>query len=486
MKYIASLLPLLAALTLSAATDRTTNPNIVIVFCDDLGYADVGCFGAKGWKTPNIDRLAREGVRFTRFYDAQPVCSASRSALMTGCYPSRIGIMGALGPNSKVGISSNEVTIAEIVKSRGYATAIYGKWHLGDQPEFLPTRHGFDEYFGLPYSNDMWPWHPDQANKTLAEHKRRPGYPELRLIEGEQTVIPKVTGTEQAQLTTWYTEHAVKFIAQNKNRPFFLYVPHSMPHVPLYVSSKFKGKSAAGLFGDVIMEIDWSVGQILGALKKHRLEKDTLVIFTSDNGPWLSYGNHAGSALPLREGKGTCWDGGVRVPFIARWPGKIPKASVCIEPAMTIDILPTVAKLVGAELPKHKIDGLDIWPLLSGNPKAKNPHDAYFFYYEDNQLQSVISGQWKLQLPHTYRTLAGQPGGRDGTPAPYQQRKLESSELYDLESDISEATNLAGQQPDTVKRLEALAEQAREELGDSLTKRTGKGVREPGRIADGK
>jgi arylsulfatase len=332
----------------------------------------------------------------------------------------------------------------------------------------------------------MWPWHPDQANKTLAEHKRRPGYPDLRLIEGEQTVIPNVTGTEQAQLTTWYTEHAVKFIAQNKSRPFFLYVPHSMPHVPLYVSSKFKGKSKAGLFGDVIMEIDWSVGQILGALKKHRLEKDTLVIFTSDNGPWLSYGNHAGSALPLREGKGTCWDGGVRVPFIARWPGRIPKASVCIEPAMTIDILPTVAKLVGAELPPHKIDGLDIWPLLSGAPGAKNPHDAYYFYYENNQLQSVMSGNWKLQLPHTYRTLASQPGGRDGTPAPYQQRKLEQSELYDLDRDISEATNVAGQNPEMVKRLEGLAEQARAELGDSLTKRTGSGVREPGRIAEAK
>ena len=486
MKYITAFLPLLAALTLSAAPDRAATPNIVIVFCDDLGYADVGCFGATGWKTPNLDRLAKEGVRFTRFYDAQPVCSASRSALMTGCYPSRIGIMGALGPNSKIGISSNEVTIAEVVKSRGYATAIYGKWHLGDQPPFLPTRHGFDEYFGLPYSNDMWPWHPDQANKTLAEHKRRPGYPELRLIEGEQTVLATVTGTEQAQLTTWYTEHAVKFIAQNKNRPFFLYVPHSMPHVPLYVSSKFKGKSKAGLFGDVIMEIDWSVGQIMGALKKHRLEKDTLVIFTSDNGPWLSYGNHAGSALPLREGKGTCWDGGVRVPFIARWPGKIPKASVCAEPAMTIDILPTVAKLVGAKLPPHKIDGLDIWPLLSGAPGAKNPHAAYYFYYENNQLQSVMSGQWKLQLPHTYRTLAGGPGGRDGTPVSYQQRKLESPELYDLDRDIGEATNVAGQSPEIVKRLEALAEQAREELGDSLTKRTGSGVREPGRIADNK
>lgn len=484
MKRIATFLPLLVTLTLSAATDRAATPNIVIVFCDDLGYADVGCFGAKGWTTPNIDRLAAEGIRFTRFYDAQPVCSASRSALMTGCYPSRVGIMGALNPSSKVGISSNEVTLAEIVKQRGYATAIFGKWHLGFQPQFLPTRHGFDEYFGLPYSNDMWPWHPDQANKTLAEHKRRPGYPELRLIEGEQTAIPVITSKEQCQLTTWYTEHAVKFIEKNKDRPFFLYVPHNMPHVPLHVSDKFKGKSAQGLYGDVIEEIDWSVGQILDALKKNRLEKNTLVIFSSDNGPWLAYGNHAGSAYPLREGKGTCWDGGVRVPFIARWPGKIPKASVCAESAMTIDILPTVAKLIGAELPKHKIDGLDIWPLLSGNPKAKNPHDAYFFYYEDNQLQSVMSGQWKLQLPHTYRTLAGQPGGRDGTPAPYQQRKLEQSELYDLESDISEVKNLAGQHPDTVKRLEALAEQAREELGDSLTHRTGKGVREPGRIAE--
>ena len=486
MKYLILLVTLAVSHALPAVAKPADRPNIVIIFCDDLGYADIGCYGAKGWTTPNLDRMAAEGIRFTRFYDAQPVCSASRAALLTGCYPSRIGIMGALSPSSKVGISSNEVTLAEIVKQRGYATAIFGKWHLGFQPEFLPTRHGFDEYFGLPYSNDMWPWHPEQANKTLAEHKRRPGYPELRLIEGERTVMPKVTGTEQAQLTTWYTEHAVSFIARNQDRPFFLYVPHNMPHVPLYVSDKFKGKSAQGLYGDVIMEIDWSVGQILDALKKHRLEENTLVIFTSDNGPWLSYGNHAGSALPLREGKGTCWDGGVRVPFIARWPGKIPKASVCQEPAMTIDILPTVAKLVGAELPKHKIDGLDIWPLLSGDPKAKNPHEAYYFYFEDNQLQAVMSGQWKLQLPHTYRTLAGQPGGRDGTPAPYQQRKLDRAELYDLENDIGESMNVAAQHPDAVKRLETLAEQAREELGDSLTKRVGKGVREPGRIAEAK
>ncbi|MEK7706708.1 MAG: sulfatase [Verrucomicrobiota bacterium] len=475
---------LLTALGLHAAPTRANTPNLVIIFCDDLGYADIGCFGAKGYTTPNLDRMAKEGIRFTRFYDAQPVCSASRSALMTGCYPSRVGIQGALGPNARIGIHSNEVTFAEIGKQRGYATAIFGKWHLGSERQFLPTHHGFDDYFGLPYSNDMWPWHPEFVNTPPEERKRRPGFPELPLIEGDKVINPAVTYKEQCQLTTWYTEHAVQFIEKNKDHPFFLYVPHNMPHVPLHVSDKFKGKTARGLFGDVIEEIDWSVGQILGALKKNRLEKNTLVIFSSDNGPWLSYGNHAGSALPLREGKGTCWDGGVRVPFIARWPGKIPKGSVCNEPAMTMDLLPTFAKLIGAELPKHKIDGLDIWPLLSGDPKAKNPHDAYFFYFGNNQLEAVTSGKWKLQLPHTYRTLGGIPGGRDGKPAPYQTRKLEKAELYDLENDIGETTDLAGNHPDVVKRLEAYAEQARGELGDSLTQRTGKGVREPGRVAE--
>jgi arylsulfatase len=482
MQRILALLSLFTAFASSAATEPAPPPNLVIIFCDDLGYADIGCQGAKGWKTPNLDRLAREGIRFTQFYDAQPVCSASRSALMTGCYPSRVGIMGALGPNAKTGLNSNEVTLAEIAKQRGYATAIFGKWHLGREPQFLPVRQGFDEYFGLPYSNDMWPWHPDLVSKPLEERKRRPNYPDLPMIEGDKVVIPCVTSNEQSQLTTWYTEHALSFIERNKDQPFFLYVPHSMPHVPLHVSVKFKGKSAQGLYGDVIEEIDWSVGQILAALRKHHLEKNTLVIFSSDNGPWLSYGNHAGSALPLREGKGTCWDGGVRVPFIARWPGKIPKGRVCKEPAMTIDLLPTVAKLVGAELPRHKIDGLDIWPLLAGARGAKNPHDAYFFFYENNQLQAVMSDRWKLHLPHTYRTLAGQPGGRDGKPAPYQPRQIERAELYDLKSDISETTNVADKHPEIVNRLEAFAEQARADLGDSLTQRKGSGAREPGRV----
>jgi len=484
MRTFMPCLCLLLAAPLFAATDRTSTPNLVIIFCDDLGYADIGCFGAKGYKTPNLDRMAREGIRLTRFYDAQPVCSASRVALMTGCYPSRVGIQGALGPNAKIGINSNEVTFAEMVKQRGYATAIYGKWHLGCQTQFLPTHHGFDEYFGLPYSNDMWPWHPEYVNQSPEERKRRPGYPELPMIEGDRVVIPSVTHEDQSHLTTWYTERAVKFIEKNKDRPFFLYVPHNMCHVPLFVSDKFKGKTKRGLFGDVLEEIDWSVGQILRALKEHKLDKNTLVIFTSDNGPWLSYGNHAGSARPLREGKGTCWEGGFRVPFLARWPGKIPKGSVCKEPAMTIDLLPTFARLIGAELPKHKIDGLDIWPLLSGDPKAKNPHEAYWFWFGNNQLEAVMSGKWKLQLPHTYRTLGGRPGGRDGVPAPYQTRKIERAELYDLDNDISETMDLALKYPDVVKRLEAFAEQAREELGDTLTQRTGKAAREPGRVAD--
>ena len=462
---------LMALSGLAAATERL--PNIVIIFCDDMAYADVGCFGAKGWTTPNLDRMAQEGIRLTRFYVAQPVCSASRSALLTGCYPSRVGIMGALGPKAPIGLNTNEVTLAKLVKQKGYATGMVGKWHLGRPAPLLPVHQGFDEYFGLPYSNDMWPKHPEAKDGT---------YPPLPLIEGDRVLKNGLTAKDQAKLTTQYTERAVKFIKQNKDRPFFLYVAHSMPHVPLHVSSRFKGKSAQGLYGDVIEEIDWSVGEILSALKKNKLDDNTLVIFTSDNGPWLSYGNHAGNAGPLREGKGTCWDGGIREPFIARWPGKIPAGAVCHEPAMTIDILPTVAKLISAELPQHKIDGLDIWPLLSGQPGAKSPQAAYFFYYENNQLQALMSGRWKLMLPHTYRTMDGQPPGADTKPGKYRQVKMTKPELYDLETDIGEKTDLADKQPEVVRRLQTLAEKAREDLGDSLTQRKGSGVREPGRI----
>ncbi len=465
------------------AASSVERPNIVIIYCDDLGYGDVGVFGAKGFTTPNIDRMAAEGIRFTRFYSAQAVCSASRAALLTGCYPNRIGIKGALGPGAKVGISRDEMTLAELVKQRDYATAIFGKWHLGDAPQFLPTRHGFDEYFGLPYSNDMWPFHPGYLLLPPAERKRR-GYPNLPLVEGDKIAIPEVTSKEQSQLTTWYAERAVRFIERNKDRPFFLYVANSMPHVPLHVSDKFRGKSEQGLYGDVIQEIDWSVGEILGALARNGLDERTLVIFTSDNGPWLNYGNHAGSAGPLREGKGTSWEGGVREPFIARWTGKIPAGRICKEPAMTIDLFPTIAGLIGAKLPQHKIDGLDIWPLVAGNAGAKNPHEAYYFYYADNELQAVSSGSMKLYLPHTFRTLAGAAGGRDGNPVAYQQRKLTTSQLYDVDADTSETTDLAMARPEVVARLQALAEQARGDLGDSLTSRVGSGVREPGRLAE--
>jgi arylsulfatase A-like enzyme len=447
----------------AAPADRP--PNIVLVFADDLAYADVGCFGARGYTTPYIDRLAREGIKFTDFYVAQAVCSASRTALLTGCYPNRLGILGALGPDAKIGISDDERTIAQVLKPRGYATAVFGKWHLGHHPRFLPTRHGFDEYFGLPYSNDMWPKHP--TNRS---------FPDLPLIDGEKVVE---TNPDQRMLTTWYTERAVRFIRANKERPFFLYVPHSMSHVPLHVSGKFAGKTERGLFGDVVAEIDWSVGQILAALKDEGLDDRTLVIFTADNGPWLSYGDHAGSAGPLREGKGTAFEGGVREPFVARWPGHIPAGAVCHQPAMTIDLLPTFARLAGAQPPTDRIiDGRDISRLLLGEPGARSPHEALYFYW-GRDLQAVRSGRWKLHLPHPYQSLETPGGG--GKPGKYVTRTIETS-LFDLGSDPGETTNVAASHPDVVQQLQQLAESARADLGDRATKRTGKNLREPGRL----
>ncbi len=445
-------------------------PNIVLIFADDLGYGDLGCYGAKGYTTPNLDRLAREGIRFTSFYSAQPVCSASRTGLLTGCYPNRLGIHGALGPNAKHGIASGEMTLAELVKQKGYATGMAGKWHLGHHPPFLPTRHGFDEYFGLPYSNDMWPRHPEA----------KPGsYPPLPLFENERIVNADVTAEDQNHLTAQYSERALHFIETNKNRPFFFYLAHSMPHVPLGASERFRGSSDAGLYGDVIQEIDASVGAILDALDKHGLTENTLVMFTSDNGPWLSYGNHAGSAGPLREGKGTTFEGGVREPFLARWPGKIPAGAVQNEPAMTIDLLPTVAHLIGAELPKHPIDGLDIWPLLANQPGAKNPHEAYYFYYNLGELQAVRSGPWKLILPHTARLI--QDRGHDGAPGKYKATMVGQS-LYNLDDDLGETTDVAARHPEIVERLLGYAEKARSDMGDSLTKRKGSGVRAAGEL----
>ncbi len=469
-----------AFVDVAAAADRP--PNIVVIFMDDMGYADIGPFAPKGglpgYTTPHLDRMAKEGRVFTDFYVTQAVCSASRAGLLTGCYNVRVGIFGALGPKARYGINPDEVTIAEICKQKGYATACYGKWHLGHHEKFLPMQHGFDDYFGLPYSNDMWPYHPNVMHLPMEQRLKR--WPHLPLVDGNKVVNPKVSGKDQEQLTTQYTERAVQFIEKNKDRPFFVYLPHSMVHVPLYVSDKFKGKSKRGLFGDVMMEVDWSVGRILDTLRKHQLDDNTLVIFTSDNGPWLSYGDHAGSAEPLREGKGTMFDGGCRESCVMWWPGKVPAGTKTATPAMTIDILPTVAHLIGADLPKHKIDGKNIWPIIAGEKDAKSPHEAYFFYY-GRQLQAMRMGKWKLHFPHGYRTMAGRPGGTGGKPNGYQQAKIDLA-LFDLESDIGETTDVKDKYAEIVKRMQALADEMRKDLGDSAKKMTGTGARRAGQL----
>jgi arylsulfatase A len=446
------------------AADRP--PNVVIIFNDDMAYGDIGCFGAEGYETPHIDQLANTGRRFTNFYVSQAVCSASRTSLLTGCYNVRLGILGALGPGAKIGISEEEMTLGELVKQQGYATAAIGKWHLGHHEKFLPMQHGFDEYYGLPYSNDMWPSHPTMKS-----------FPALPLIEGNQIVDADVTGDDQTHLTTDYTNKATDFIERNHEKPFLLYLAHSMPHVPLFVSDKFKGHSKRGLFGDVIEEIDWSVGQVIGKLKQHNLIENTLVIFTSDNGPWLLYGDHAGSAKPLREGKGTMWDGGCRVPCVMSWPGKIPAGTSCDELAATIDILPTIARLTGAQLPAHKIDGLDISSLMFDDG-AKTPHESYLMYYGEG-LHAIRSGDWKLHFPHGYISIV--TPGKDGLPGKQVNRQT-GVELYNLKDDVSESTDVSKDHPEIVERLTKLADAARVDLGDSFQKINGSGRRKVGSI----
>jgi arylsulfatase len=474
------------ALALAApavAADRA--PNVVVILADDLGYGDLACYGNKKLKTPHIDKLAADGTRFTSFYVSQPVCTASRASLLSGCYANRVSMAGALNHQSKVGIHANEKLLSELLKAKGYATACYGKWHLGDRAPFLPTKRGFDDFAGLPYSNDNGPLHP-----TMPDLPALPFYRGAKVVERDP---------DQGTFTKRFTDLAVQFIAKHKDEPFFLYLPHVMPHVPIFASADFKGKSAGGLYGDVVEELDWGVGEVLAALKKHDLEKNTLVLFLSDNGPFLSYGTHAGSAGPLREGKLTTYEGGVRVPCITRWPGKVPAKRVCDEPLMTIDLLPTLCKLAGADLPKLKIDGADIGPVLFNEPGAKCPHEAYYFFAGD-ELHALRAGKWKLHVPHEYLTVNG-PTRTDGKPANHGNQKPEAMSasglrgiasrhgykvekqplaLYDLTADPGEKTNVADKHPDVVKRLQALADAARAELGDSLTGVKGKGVRPSG------
>jgi arylsulfatase A len=462
---------LLGIALLTARAIAAPPPNIVLIFVDDMGYADISPFGGKV-ATPNLERMAREGRKFTNFHVSSAVCSASRAALLTGCYHNRVSIHGALGPGAKIGLNPKETTIAELAKSRGYTTSMSGKWHLGDAAPLLPMHHGFDQWLGLPYSNDMWPHHPEAKGGT---------YPKLPLFDGDRVADDEVTPEDQRLLTTRYTEHVVAFIERNKDRPFFCYLAHNMPHVPLYVSDKFSGKSGAGIYGDVMQEIDWSVGEVLSALERSGIAENTWVIFTSDNGPWLSYGEHAGSSGQLREGKGTSWEGGTRVPCLMRWPGKIPAGTTTDTILSTIDILPTVAAQIGAKLPDQKIDGLNVWPIIVGEKDAKNPHEGYATYYAGNELQSVTNGQWKLVFPHSYRSMEGRPKATGGIPAKYRQEKVTQAQLYDLTSDPGEKTDVASANPEIVNRLSKFAETIRADLGDSLTKTKATGAREPGR-----
>ncbi len=433
----------LAALILPACaglgTDERRPPNFILIYVDDMGYGDIGCFGSEKNRTPHLDTLAAEGMRLTDFYVASSVCTPSRAALMTGNYPQRVGLhldeseLCVLFPGGRKGINPSELTLAESLKEVGYATACVGKWHLGDQLEFLPTRHGFDEYYGIPYSNDM-------------VARTGPGRPPLPLMRGEVVIEAPAN---QDLLTKRYTEESVRFIREHADEPFFLYLPHAMVHLPLHASDEFRGKSANGIYGDAVEEIDASTGALVATLRELGIADDTLIIFTYDNG---STGRNGGSNGQLRGRKGQTWDGGQRVPCVAWWPGKIPASSVCSELTAAFDLFPTFAELADARAPE--MDGRDIGALLRGEEGASSPHEV-FYYYQMNQLHAVRSGRWKLHLPLADKR---RNWGKSEGEVPLQ--------LFDLVAEISEETDVSGEHPEVVARLTALAEEARRTLGD--------------------
>ena len=455
------------------------NPNVILILMDDMGYGDLGCYGGFPYKTPNINKLAANGMRFTNFYSAQAVCSASRAAFLTGCYPNRIGVNGAFSPSSGIALNPEEETIARLLKNAGYKTGMFGKWHLGQQAPFLPLSYGFDEFTGLPYSHDYWP--VDYNGKPLDTTSRRGKWPVLRLIEGSTATKTIGTLDDAATLTGMYTQKAISFIEKNESTPFFLYLAHSMPHVPLAASAKFKRKSGAGLFGDVMEEIDWSVGEIMKTLRANGLEKNTIVIFTSDNGPWLRFGNHAGNTAGLREGKGTAWEGGVRVPFIVHWPAAIAPGEVCNNMAASMDLLPTLVNVCGAKQPTRKIDGVDIRPLLKQEPGA-NPRDEFVYYYDRCSLKGVRKGQWVLTFPcvsQTYKRISAI--GNDGYPGEPASDSVKLA-LYDLRTDPGETLDVKEKYPEIVRDLTAVADRYRKTIGDDLTKEPGTEIRPAAKV----
>lgn len=414
----------LAAVTAAAgvpAPAQTRPPNVVLIYADDLGYGDLGCYGSK-LRTPNLDRMAAEGIRFTNFLSANPVCSPSRAALLTGRYPTRVGVPRVLFPNDTTGLPDGETTIAQMLKPKGYKTMCVGKWHLGHHERFLPPSRGFDEYYGIPYSNDM--------NPPVVLHA----------VPGKVETVEERATLET--LTPRYTEQATRFIERSKDSPFFLYMPHTYPHIPLAASGRFRGKSPHGLYGDVIEELDWSVGEVLGTLKKHGLDRNTLVMFSSDNGPWF-----LGSPGGLRGRKGTTYEGGVREPFLARMPGRIPSGKVCQGVASTMDVLPTVARLCEAALPAQPLDGIDIWPLLTAQ-KPSLDREA-LLYFDNVYLQCARLNHYKLHIARYNSAVysPAPPGGRVNLPLP-------APELYDLRNDPEESYDIAPERPEIVKEIQ--------------------------------
>jgi arylsulfatase A-like enzyme len=448
-------------------------PNVIIILMDDMGYGDTEPYGMTGIPTPNFNKVAREGTRFTHFNAGQPICTASRAALLTGCYPNRVGMSGALLPGAKIALNPQEATIASLLKEAGYRTAMLGKWHLGNKPPYFPVHYGFDSFYGLPYSHDIWP-RDHTGNRITDTADIRSHWPELALMDGDRPVSVITSHQDEERLTTTFTERAVAIIKENKNRPFFLYLAHPMPHVPLAVSDKFKGKSGMGIFGDVIMELDWSLGQILKALDDNGLAGNTLLIVASDNGPWLNFGDHAGSSGGFREGKATTFEGGTRVPLLIRWPGKVEAGGINSHLMTNMDLLPTIVAATGARLPKQKIDGINFLPsLLSKNTISLR--DTFYYYFGKNELQAVRYKNWKLVLPH--RSSSYTPlHGIEGLGGKIAHIEIPLA-LYDLAHDPGEAYDVQKLYPELVKRITAIADGAREDLGDDLTGHAGENRR---------